>query len=400
MNKRPKSGKRGPARRSAKAAFTIPDCKRFTGYKPCFPGTRCYEKCVDYDAIGIRILLVNLDAMGNVLTTTSILPAIKRKYPKSTVTWLTDRSTAPLLQHNPLVDRIMTWDPESQMILKGMAFDVVMNVDKSRRAGAFVTGIKVPKKFGFGMNENGQIVPLNKEAYENYLLGLDDEKKFRGNRKTVPQIECEEFGLTFKRDEYILNLTPEEKQFCATYRARHGLPKQDLIVGFNTGCSDLYPNKKMTIDQHVSLINRLYAVPGVKLVLVGGPEDTARNAEIVRQVGDMVHSTPTSEGVRKGVGYVDMCDVVITGDSFGMHIAIGLKKHVIAWFGVSCAPEIDLFDRGIKLVPEGLACSPCWKKECPFNLECIQMIDLDKITVEVKRLAAEKFARRKTVVHA
>jgi heptosyltransferase-2 len=384
---KPKTRAKSAVSRRPTAKLTIPDCKRFTGYKPCFPGTRCYVECVDHNPIGTRILLVNLDAMGNVLVTTSILPALKRKYPSSTITWLTERHTAPLLQHNPLVDRIMTWDPESWLILREMTFDVVMNVDKSRRSGAFVMGINAKKKLGFGMNADGQIIPLNRGAEANYVLGLDDELKFRVNTKTVPQLQCEEFGLEYRRDEYILNLTAEEEHFCAVYRERNGLAPGTLIVGFNTGCSELYPNKKMTIDQHVGLVNRLYAVPGVRLLLVGGPEDTQRNAEIVRQVGDMVHSTPTTEGVRRGLCYENLCDVVITGDSFGMHIAIGLRKHVIAWFGVSCWSEIDLFDRGTKLIPGGLACSPCWKRECPYNLECIQMIDLDRIVNEVSDLA-------------
>jgi heptosyltransferase-2 len=59
-----------------------------------------------------------------------------------------------------------------------------------------------------------------------------------------------------------------------------------------------------------------------------------------------------------------------------MHAAIGLKKFVIAWFGVTCPQEIDLYDRGLKFIPHGLACSPCWKRSCPYNLECIAMIDL------------------------
>jgi heptosyltransferase-2 len=79
-----------------------------------------------------------------------------------------------------------------------------------------------------------------------------------------------------------------------------------------------------------------------------------------------------------------VCDIVISGDSFGMHAAIGLKKEIIVWFGVSCWTEIDLFDRGIKLIPEGLACSPCWKRVCPFNLECIERIDLGAIVHRVK----------------
>jgi heptosyltransferase-2 len=61
-----------------------------------------------------------------------------------------------------------------------------------------------------------------------------------------------------------------------------------------------------------------------------------------------------------------------------------LKKRVIVWFGVSCHVEVDLYGRGVKLVPTGLECSPCWKKTCPYNLECIQMIDLDAIVEHVR----------------
>ena len=87
---------------------------------------------------------------------------------------------------------------------------------------------------------------------------------------------------------------------------------------------------------------------------------------------------------------MDICDIVITGDSFGMHLAIALRKFVIAWFGLSCWSEIDLFDRGERLYPEGLECSPCWKKQCPFDLECIEMIDLGKITELVRKYSLVK----------
>jgi len=384
--------KKKRTRRPSGASFrTPPRCKHFTGYRPCFPGTRCFERCVDFDPIGTRILLINLDAMGNVLATTSILPAIKRKYPESTITWITEKRTAALLQHNPLVDRIFAWEPESWLILQQMTFDVVMNVDKSRRSGALAMAVTAKTKLGFGMNADGAIVPLTRDAHLNYRMGLDDELKFRANQKPVSRLQCEQFRLPYRRDEYVLTMTHEEQEFRSGYAAAHGIADgSSVVVGLNTGCSELYPNKKMTIDQHVALIALLSRIPRVKVVLLGGPEDTVRNAEIARQAGPGVLSTPTSEGVRRGLCYVDLCDVVITGDSFGMHAAIALKKFVIVWFGVSCAPEIDLFDRGVKLVPEGLACSPCWKHQCPYNLECLQMIDLERMAGEVASYAESK----------
>jgi len=383
--------KKRATRRTAASLSAPPACKHFTGYKPCFPGTRCFERCVDFDPIGTRILLINLDAMGNVLATTSILPAIKRKFPESTITWITEKRTAALLQHNPLVDRIFTWEPESWLILQQMTFDVLMNVDKSRRSGAFAVSVKAKKKLGFGMNASGQIVPLSRDAAPNYLLGLDDDLKFHVNRKTVPQLQCEEFRLPYRRDEYVLTLSPEEREYRDRYAREQGLADGvSVVVGLNTGCSDLYPNKKMTIDQHVALIGLLAKVPGIRVLLLGGPEDTVRNAEIAREAGRHVLSTPTTEGLRRGLCYVDLCDLVVTGDSFGMHAAIALKKFVVVWFGVSCEAEIDLFERGVKLIPEGLSCSPCWKQECPYNVECRQMIDLERIAAEVARFAGER----------
>jgi heptosyltransferase-2 len=334
---------------------------------------------VDLDPIGKKILIVNLDAMGNVLVTTSLLPSIKRKYPESHVAWITLRNAAPLLDGNRYIDKVYIWKPESWLILQQMKFDVLMNVDKSQRACAFTMGVNAKEKLGFGLNKNGVIVPLNKEATENYILGLDDNMKFRVNQKPVAQILCETLKLKYKRDEYVLDLSSEEKAFCTNYKDEHGIHDGELVVGFNTGCSVLYPNKKMTVDQHVDLINRLSSIPGLRLVLVGGQDDTQRNAEITRQAGRTVVNTPTMEGIRRGLCYINICDVMISGDSFGMHAAVGLKKHVIVWFGVSCWTEVDLFERGKKLIPEGLECSPCWKHECPYNLECIQMIDLDAI---------------------
>jgi len=100
-------------------------------------------------------------------------------------------------------------------------------------------------------------------------------------------------------------------------------------------------------------------------------------------------STPTTEGLRRGICYENLADIVVTGDSFGMHLAIGLQKHVLAWFGLSCWEEVDFYGRGRKFIPEGLDCAPCWKQSCPHNLECIDMIDLDGIRNEILDFAAQ-----------
>ena len=363
--------------------IVIPDCKKFTGYKPCIPGKNCLVDCDEKDRIGSLILIVNLDAMGDVLMTTAQLPAIKQKYPESTIYWLTMKNAAPLLRNNQFIDKILIWDFESILFLKELEFDAVLNVDKSAGTCALVNSLKAKTKLGFGLNKKGAIIPLNDSANYNYVLGLNDEQKFKVNQRTGQDILSETFDLEFIRNEYILNLTDEEINFCKDYKKKNHIHSSDLVVGFNTGCSELYPNKKMSIDQHVYLIEKLSSYDKIKMILLGGPEDTDRNNQIAEYVGDKVILTPTTEGLRRGICYENIADIVITGDSFGMHLAIALKKYIIAWFGLSCWTEIDLYDRGIKLIPEGLFCAPCWKKVCPYKLECRDMISLDKIVEEV-----------------
>jgi ADP-heptose:LPS heptosyltransferase len=305
------------------------------------------------------------------------------------------KNASPLLEHNPHLDAVYVWGPEAWLVLQAMSFDLVLNIDKSRHACAFLESLRPRERRGYGLNGNGAVVPVNKEAEANYRLGLDDHLKFRVNQKSHSQLLTEAMGLKFRRDEYIFTLTRAEVEFCREYGRTEGISPEVLVVGFNTGCSPVYPNKKMTVDQHVVLIEQVARLGGIRILLLGGPEDRERNAEIARLAGDKVMNTPTGEGLRRGMCYVNLCDIVISGDSFGMHAAIALRKHVIAWFGVSCPQEVDLFDRGVKLIPDGLECSPCWKRECPYNLECIQVIDLQKIVEEVTRYKEARYTEKK-----
>ena len=363
------------------------NCKNFNGYKPCFPYSKCYENCEKPNPRGKNILIINLDAMGAVIQTTALLPAIKSKYPESTISWITLKNAFRLLDNNQYLDFVYEWTPENWLVLQNMEWDVVYSIDKTKRSCAFAKSLKAKQKLGFTIDKNGVIVPINKEANYFYKLGLDDELKFKKNKKFGTEILHEAMQLKFKRDEYVFNLSAEEKVFCENYKSEVGIKKNELVVGFNTGCSILFPNKKMTISQHIFLIEKLIKEKNIKIVLLGGPEDKERNLEISKKVGKKVINTPCDEGVRFGICYENICDVIVTGDSFGMHVAIGLKKFVIAWFGLSCASEIDLYDRGIKILPEKLECSPCWKRECPYELECIQMIDLEKIILEIKKIS-------------
>lgn len=377
----------------------IPKCKNFSGYKPCFSYENCLENgCRNKNnQIGVKILIISLDALGNVLCNTPVLYAIKRKFPISTIHWLTMANAEKILANNPFIDKVYTWSDEQRMIVRNIEYDYLMNSDKSDYACAFSNEVKAKNKLGFLLNEDGKIIPANKSAMYSYIMGNDDKLKFRKNTRSGIDIIHEVFELEYKKDPYVFNFTDEEKKFIADYKKEINYDPSKTYIGFNTGCSHLFPNKKMTVEQHINLISEMIKDDNLRIVLLGGREDTERNRQIFESFSDAerknILNTPTTLGIRKGACFMDIPDMIITGDSFGMHLANALGKYIIVWFGVSCPAEIELYGRGEKLIPYGLECSPCWKKACPYNLECIKMIDLKKILT-----LTEEFSTRKKKV--
>src|SRR5687767_8165048 len=97
-------------------------CRHFSGYKPCGLSEVCDSLCPSRDIPQTRLLVIHLEALGAVLRATCILPAIKRKFPGSHITWVTHKPAQDLLRNNPYIDRILTTD--DPWSIKALQFDV------------------------------------------------------------------------------------------------------------------------------------------------------------------------------------------------------------------------------------------------------------------------------------
>jgi heptosyltransferase-2 len=277
-----------------------------------------------------------------------------------------------------------------------LEFDLLLNVDKGRASCALATMYAAVEKRGFGLHRSGAIIPLNDAAGHLYRLGLDDQMKFVENKRTGQDLLAEALCLPFERDRYVLHLTEEEKRFVADYRRGLGIDADHPAIGIQTGASDLYPLKSLSVEQILELFAKIRErLPDAVVLLLGGPAEHERNEEIARRSGEMVVKTPTHEGLRRGILSIDACDLLVSPDTGALHIGIALGKWCVGWFNISCAQEIDLFDRGVK-VTTLLDCSPCWRRECPDPI-CLPMADLDAIVAGivkgVERLRSESSAR-------
>ena len=354
------------------------DCRLFTGFSPCRHRRTC-PGCPQYEPVDSRILLIQLDALGDVLRTTAVLPALRRAHPRAHLTWLTRREAAPLLENNPLVDRVLVLGDATAAVLNTLQFDLALCPDKSIPAGSLMSLVVAQDKRGFGVDANGSIVPLNPEAEYLYRLGLDNEEKFFRNTRSEQQIVTETLGLEYRRDRYTIVLTDDERRHAREDRQVAGVEDDEVLIGWNTGCSPRYPYKQLDIPDQVELMHMTWDFlprkDQVRFALLGGGiGDEERNKQIAALLAERrVPSTrtPCLRGIRRGIAAAAACDMMVTGDTLALHLAIGLKKPVVVWFGITCHQEIELYGRGVKVLSK-VPCRPCWLQSCSMETKCFR----------------------------
>ena len=131
-------------------------------------------------------------------------------------------------------------------------------------------------------------------------------------------------------------------------------------------------------------------MPNVQVVLLGGHDERPAVDEIIQRLhrqgrGHGVIDSGTDHDEHSFIAVVEACDAVFTGDTMAMHVAVALKKAVVAWFGPTCEQEIDLFGRGEKLVAD-VPCGPCYKRHCDHSDACVKEVTVDDAVTALRRV--------------
>ena len=232
------------------------------------------------------------------------------------VTWITSRSAAPLLERNALVARTLLDDEVADDELAG--FDVLVNLEKTGRWIDRAQRAAIPSKFGFPW-------------FEASLL----EKGTGWQRGLYSSI-----GKSWNGEEYVLGAVA---------------PSHDSQVGLNWQVGGRWPTKAWPLERWQRLAAEL----------------SARCTVSWQEGFDDLHQY---------MRWIAGCGSLITTDSLGMHLAIAMKKPVLALFGPTPHWEVDFYGRGRWLAPAAdFACAPCRSPICSNPTHCMAELPVERV---------------------
>lgn len=326
--------------------------------------------------MGKRILIIKLGATGDVLRTTPLLKPLKEKYKPSHITWLVDKSSVEVLNGNPFIDKLMVFDAESLAGLMVEQFDMVINFDKAYKAAAIAELVKGNNKYGFGLSRYGTVYPLNEESSYTFSLGLSDDLKFKKNKKTYQEMLFESMCMNYNKEEYILNVAEDDVLWAENYLKSQGFTKSDLIIGLNTGGGDIFANKGWHEEGFLDLAELCVKNLNAKVILLGGPQEIEKNERLCKNSKIPLINSGNNTLCRFA-GIVKQCDIVVSGDTLAMHIAIAVKTPVAVVFFSTCPQEIEFYGRGMAIAAK-VDCAPCYKRSCEQD-DCIQDVSVERV---------------------
>ncbi len=360
------------------------DCRFYTGYKPCHKNDGCPD-CPHYEKRGDQILIIKLGAMGDVLRTKVILSELKKEHPESWIVWLTNKGSEVLVK-DPLVDEVRTYTTEGLKALEGRHYKRLLCLDKDPHAVSLSAQLSADVKQGFAPTECNSITVWNEASLYALRLGLSDPLKFHENQKTVPEIVSEMCELNYSGEPYTLTIDDKWKELAenkiketfACSKDKKKLP----VIGINTGCGPVFATKAWPVHRIIEYIRLVANSMEARVVLLGGPREKHIHDRINEELKDLKGSALFDLGNDNPLdlfcALVGKCDLVVSADSLGMHIAIAQGRNVIAWFGSTCHQEVDLFGKGEKIVSD-FPCSPCYLKSCPKPVFCMEAMKAETV---------------------
>jgi heptosyltransferase-2 len=339
--------------------------------------------------MGERILIVKLGALGDVIRTAALLPGLKQHRPTSHITWVTRPSGVRMLANHPLIDRLLPFEAETLCHIEHERFDLCLSLDKEPGPTALAMRVDARERRGIGLSPHGTPFPLNRHCVEYFLLGLDDHKKFFENTESYQQLLYEAVGLTYQGQRYSLHPSAGQRAAARAFWSGVGVADDDVVVGLNTGAGRVFANKNWPPEKFVELARRVAVRPGWRVALFGGSDERARNERIAAACPRAI-DTGCDNDELTFAALTERCNVLLTGDTMAMHVAIAMNVPAVVLFGPTCHQEIDLYGRGEKVCTT-LPCSPCYRRQCDKAPNCMDEISVERVLAAVKRRAGHRW---------
>ncbi len=332
-----------------------------------------------------RILIFNVNWLGDVLFSTAAIRNIRRNFPDTFIACIIPSRCYPVLKGNPHLDEIIIFDEKDRHkritdklkfigMLKRKKFDTVflLHSSFSRVFICWLAGIRErigyhTKKRAFLLTQ--KIAPPKPDTLHriDYYINIVEKARLR---------------VEDRYTEFFIS--EADKKFVDDFLNNQSVNKDDYLTGINPGGNWL--SKRWPAQYWAELCDELIAEFGCKVAITGSHSDI----KLIKEIRELMKEKPVTAAGRLNIKQLGaLCrrlDLFISADSGPLHIAnaAGAKK-IIALFGPTSPLITGPFPQDkVIMLKKDVGCKiPCYVVNCKDN-RCMKAITVEDVIGQVR----------------
>ena len=348
----------------------------------------------------MKVLLVRLRLIGDVVLTTPLLRALKRKYPAAQLTYLVEPAAAPVVRGNPNLANVVLVpkrrglarvrdDMSMARRLRRERFDVAIDLHGGPRAAWFTWASGAPMRIGYAIAGRAWM----------YTHVIDRPRDEAPRAAVVNQWDLLaplDIGPPDPARDPLEMVEDAQAAASVDRRLREArITGAHPIIVVHVSAGN--PFRRWPRESFEALVVALARRdPSRRIILTSGPSD----ASATKAIADGARAAlGASAAAVPEVGEFDLAElralvgraaVYIGGDSGPLHIAGTTTTPIVALLGPTLAERSMPWRDGkwfAEAVDAGpLECRPCRQRECvPGDFRCLTHITAEQVAAAAER---------------
>jgi len=340
-----------------------------------------------------RFLILRLSSIGDVLHATPVAQVLKTTYPHCHITWLVDEVPSAMLKENPYIDDIYIWPRDRwekhlgrgewraarqlwstlRNYLHAQKFDILLDIHGLFISGLIAKASNIPRRIG--MSDTREL---------NWLFMTEIAPSAPEDIHVIPRYLSilRPLGIHSSHYSMTLRVPDESLTFADEFLNQHGVKPSETLIAINP--STTWPAKNWPAEHYATVAKSLYQ-KGYRILLCGGPADQALGESIMHQSGVPLINAANKTSLLQLGALLSRCDLLVTGDTGPLHMAIALGIPTVSIFGPTDPKRFGPLTAGHIVLEREMDCRPCHKRTCPLkHLHCMYQLEPMEVIAAVQ----------------
>lgn len=332
-----------------------------------------------------KILVRSPNWIGDAVMSLPALMGIKSAFPDGEISILAKPWVAEIFQGFSPLNRVILYESPGKhqgftgklrlaQKLKEENFDLALLFPNSFESALIAYLARIPKRAGYDTDGRGLLL----------THPVPSAEKKKGHQIDYYLKLINYLGFPTPTRIPRLKISVEQASWVHKKLKSLGMDKEPL-VGLTPG-SSFGPAKQWPWEKFAKLSEMINKRLGAQVVILGSHSDQHIAQKILQGRQKMGYDFTGQTTLAEAMALMADCQLVVTNDSGLMHVAAAVGVPLVAIFGSTDPDHTGPIGEHCRVIRKALPCSPCFKKKCPKNLDCLQAISVEEVYEEVEKL--------------